>query len=419
MPDTSNISFPNSPIRTNVETNSQNYYQPHSTKNKKEKKVSKLRIGEIVRGTINNRIDSELAFVQIPTGTFKAKIIQNLQKNDSLLFKVMEINPQLVLKVYEVSTGAKKNSIDPSELLRMLDVVSDDFHLDLIKKLIDKRSSIRRDDLLELIKTYTLLGEQAGERNTQAEIFDLLIEMQDGKLPNSGNLIKKLLPLYVSENQISLSLNIIFDFISQDKTDKYLKLKSFFKDIEDNNYKKNNIFKVSGNTNKTDSFYSELKKLTLDENIEQKKILKESLDLILNLIPSLGLWNIISFTRKIPLQYFIPYYFENNYYIIRVKQRVISSGKNEPVSFSFSIPVGESEPVRANVSAFQNQLKVYLSAANDKILNALHQYQTELKESLSDENIEMSEFRLSLGDLRDELNDIGKSHGGEHFTIVV
>jgi hypothetical protein len=418
MPDTSNISFPSSPIRTNVETNSQNYYQRHSTQNKKGKKVSKLRIGEIVRGTINDRIDSELAFVQIPTGTFKAKIIKNLQKNDSLLFKVMEINPQLVLKVYEVSTGAKKNSINPSDLLRMLDVVSDDFHLSLIKKLIDKRSSIRRDDLLELIKTFTLLGGRAGENNTQDEIFDLLIEMQDGKLPNSGNLIKKLLPLFVSENKISDSLNLIHDFISEDKTQTYSKLKEFYKDIEENNYKKNNIFKISTDTNKTESFYSELKNLALGENIEQKS-LKDSLDLILNLIPSLGLWNIISFTRKIPLQYFIPYYFEKNYYIIRVRQRVISSGKNEPVSFSFSIPIGESEPVRANVSAFQNQLKVYLSAANDKILNALHQYQSELKSSLSDENIEMSEFRLSLDELRDELNDIGKSHGGEHFTIVV
>ncbi len=416
MSDTSNISFPSSPIRVNAETNSKNYYQHQPPLKKKNKRGAKLRVGEIVRATIGDRIDSEFAFVQIPTGTFKAKITQNLRRNDSLLFKVIESNPQLILKVYEVSTGAKNNSTDPLELLRMLDVVDDNFHLNLINKLIEKRNSIRRDDLLELVKTCTLVDEHSSHDIRQEEVFDLIIEMQDGKLPLSINLIKKLLPLYVSEDKISEGLNLIFDFVNQDKSNKYQKLSELFADIEQNSYRKNNIFKMS--LGDSDSFYSEIKALLSSSDVEQKR-LRESLHLISDLIPSLGLWNIISFTRKIPLQYFIPYFFEGDYYIIRVKQRLIASGKDDPVSFYFSMPYGSSGQVRARVSAFQNQLKVYLVAANDKILNALSEYQSELKESLDQENVGVLEFQLSLDEIRDELSDINTTHSGDHFTIVV
>ena len=83
-----------------------NQYSGQQNSNpKQENKHSKLRIGEVVRATVLERIDDEMAYVRIPTGTFKAYLGKNLIKDDALLFRVNETSPYLILKIYEVPTG--------------------------------------------------------------------------------------------------------------------------------------------------------------------------------------------------------------------------------------------------------------------------------------------------------------------------
>lgn len=128
-----------------------NQYSGQQNSNpKQENKHSKLRIGEVVRATVLERIDDEMAYVRIPTGTFKAYLGKNLIKDDALLFRVNETSPYLILKIYEVPTGKRDADFDTAEILRMLDIPNNEFYSNLVNIFREYRNSIVREDLLSI-----------------------------------------------------------------------------------------------------------------------------------------------------------------------------------------------------------------------------------------------------------------------------
>ncbi len=395
-----------------------NFYFQQDNQPKQEKKYSKLRIGEVVRATILDRIDNELAYVRIPTGTFKALVGKNLKKDDSLLFKVNEITPYLVLKIYEVPTGKKELLFPTEELIRILDVPENEFYFDLIEVFRQYKNTIVREDLLNIYKVYQqYLGENKYFSN-QTQFLRLAIELNISKLPISLNLIKKLLPLYMNENEINDLLNYLDKNVNELPEPIKSNLIEIFDDVKKNKYNKNNLFILAISENEKQKTFFDLLN-DIDEYEFISKSYKNKSNILRKFIVALSLWNIISFSGKAPLQYFIPYYFEGFYFVIRITKRNYTNNKLEPVSFNFSVPTDNVGEVKGKMLAFQKQLKLYMSNDNNKFIESLDSFKEKLISSLEKNNYNLNSLKISVDDISKELNEINKFDNASHFTIVV
>jgi hypothetical protein len=385
---------------------------------KQENKHSKLRIGEVVRATILERVDDEVAYVRIPTGTFKAYVGKNLIKDDSLLFKVNETNPYLILKVHEVPTGKRESTFSSDELLRILDLPKTEFYTELVNVFRTYKNSIVREHLLSINKVYNKYYDDHKYESTLRQFLQLSIELNLSKLPLSINLIKKLIPLYVEENVISDSLNYIDKNINELPEPLKSELAELLDDVKKNKYNKNNLFILAISDDKDKKSFFEILN-EIDESEKVSKSYKAKSNKIRDLISALSLWNIISFSGKAPLQYFIPYYFENYYFIIRITKRNYTSSKLDPISFNFSVPVENLGEVKNKMIAFQKQLKVYMSNENNKFIESLDSFKDKLVSSLEKNNYNLSSLKISVDDISKELNEINSFDTAQHFTIVV
>lgn len=416
MADLSNISL-SSNVGDVSQGHSGNFYQRPSSEKKKEAVPSKLRVGEIVRGTISERINDEIAFVRIPTGTFKAFVSKNLEKGDSLHFKVIETSPNLILKVYEVSTTFNGKELSANDLLRILDLPNINLYMLLIEKMRKSRRTILREDALDIYKIVSKGEKEFLSKTNLDNLLTQLNEMQKAKLPLSYNLINKLIPLFIDENKISYNLNVLSENLVSLPEIYRVALGDIFSDIRNNSYKKNNLFvlKLSKNQNSI-SFFDALCDISeLDISIE----IKNAAIVIRDLIASMSLWNIISFSGKTPFHYIIPYFYEGEYYIIRIVKQTINKSSNSAVSFVFSMPTQNFGEIRTKVIGFQRQLKVYLEAESDKIISTLEHFRSGLEKAVSSKNFKLESLKIGLEDIESELNDISKSNSGDHFTLVV
>ena len=418
MADTPNISMTGG-IRPISGGSSNNQSFQREEQPKKKKKPSNLRVGEILKGTIVERIDKDFARVKIPTGIFKALVADNLQRNDSLLFKVSDTDPQLVLKVYEVPTGSVDKPANPKAILRILDLAKDDFHLQLISKLVMKRNTIIRDDVLELYKLYTLIKDDV-RRVPLDQVLELIIEMQLAELPVSKNLAIKLLPAFTDENVLSECLNSIHDNIHLAPSSHVEELASYFNYVTDNHHNKNSMFLLNKAPGHEKSFHEIMIKIDEMEitNTDIPRLQRNATKLK-DFIAALGLWNIISFLGNAATQTIIPYFYEKQFYVVRVTQRKIHQGKMDPVSFSFSVPSDNLGEIKNKVLSFQKQLKLYMQAQDEKIVNSLNANQKDLKLALAQNEYNLSVFNIGIDDIKEEISEINKSSSGEHFTFVI
>jgi len=413
-------SIKNNSIISSINTNTGgggNSYSQDNYQQEKEKRPSKLRIGEIVRATISERIDDEMAFVRIPTGTFKAIVGKNLQNNDSLLFKVSETNPYLILKIHEVPTGNKSGTFETEEILRMLDLPQNDFNNQLVDVFKEYKNNILRDDIININKVYKQFSELNKYSNLK-QFLNLVVELNLSKLPLSINLISKLLPLYVEENLVSDCLNYIEKNVNELPNDLRIKINNILEDIRKNRYSKNNIFVLAiSDNNDSQTFFEILNEL--DDRSDVSKSFKAKSNILRDLIGSLSLWNIISFSGKTPLQYFIPYYYEDYYFIIRIVKRNYTNSKLEPLSFYFSVPTENLGEVSSKMLAFQKQLKIYMSNENNKFIESLDTFKEKLITSLEKRNFNLESLKISVEAINKELNQINSVENNSRFTVVV
>lgn len=410
---TSNVSK----VSTGGGGSSGSYSQGDGSQNK-DKKPSKLRLGEIVRATVVERIDDEMAYVRIPTGTFKAIVGKNLKNNDTLLFKVSETSPYLILKIHEVPTGNKNTTYPTDELLRILDLPENEFNTKLVEIFKNKKTSILRDDVLNINKVYNQYSELNKYDNDLTQFLNLVVELNMSKLPLSINLINKLFPLYVEENVISEALNYLERNVKELPNDLKDKVESILEDVKSNKYSKNNMFVLAISEEKENQTFFEILN-EIDERNDVSKSYKGKSNIIRDLIGSLSLWNIISFSGKTPLQYFIPYYYEGYYFIIRIVKRNYTNAKLEPLSFYFSVPTENLGDVKNKMLAFQKQLKLYMSNDNNKFIESLDTFKEKLISSLEKRNYSLDSLKISVEDISKELNQINSSDNNSRFTVVV
>lgn len=148
MNDISNIGGPD---RTGQGGGSGNYYVPMRTRQQIKTETQKLKVGEIVLGTIIEILDKDVARVKLPMGVFSAVLHNRLKSGDTLFLYVAEIEPQLVLRVHSVSTTVAGNLRGSPEIIRILDLPEKPIVNDIINFLLPKKSTILRSEVLNFL----------------------------------------------------------------------------------------------------------------------------------------------------------------------------------------------------------------------------------------------------------------------------
>ncbi|HOQ48438.1 MAG TPA: hypothetical protein PLV01_01265 [Candidatus Kapabacteria bacterium] len=145
MNDIGNIGGPD---RTGQGGGSGNYYVPMRSRQQLKTETQKLKVGEVVLGTVLEMVDKEIAKVKLPMGTFTASLHGKLRPGDVLFFYVAEVEPQLILLVHSVSTSFSGKPRPVAEIARVLNLPDNQRILEIIDFLSVKKSTILRTEVL-------------------------------------------------------------------------------------------------------------------------------------------------------------------------------------------------------------------------------------------------------------------------------
>ena len=141
-------------ISSDLPRQQKDYFVPSYAK---KEPASKLYLGEVVQGVIIEIPSLKEAIVRLPNGTFRAELKGNLKPGDTLFFKVAEVSPSLVLKIWAAPSVVSKVQIQTKELVRILDLPENDDIYELIETYRVKKSTVYRDDILMIYRAYVNL----------------------------------------------------------------------------------------------------------------------------------------------------------------------------------------------------------------------------------------------------------------------
>ncbi|MEJ5244600.1 MAG: hypothetical protein WHV28_02700 [Bacteroidota bacterium] len=206
MNDIGNIGGPD---RTGQGGGSGNYYVPMRSRQQLKTETQKLKVGEVVLGTVLEIIDKEIAKVKLPMGTFSASLHSKLRAGDVLFFYVAEVEPQLVLLVHSVSTSFSGKLRLSSEVARVLNLPENQRILDIIDFLLVKKTTILRTEVLNFSNILDNLNFNDNIHSKSAyfnAIFTVVISLgKDVEL--AGRFVDVFLPLQELYNKLSQSSN--------------------------------------------------------------------------------------------------------------------------------------------------------------------------------------------------------------------
>jgi hypothetical protein len=201
---------------TNSPESSVNYFKSQTGGHEhRESKFISLRVGEIVQGSIVEVYSDKEVLVKLPIGTLTATLMGKLKKGDALFFRVMEIDPGLVLRIYAVGTRVKSKENTTEELVRILDLPDHPFYMNFFEYIKNKRTLITRDEMLLFFKSYISLPEEEHKQETVINIYKTLHMMKDALIPLKTDLYFKLKPFFIGEKNILNNFEIIYRNIDQ------------------------------------------------------------------------------------------------------------------------------------------------------------------------------------------------------------
>ena len=182
-----------------VGSNSSGFYYYSFNKKKNNPQFAKLHPGEIVQGLIIDIPEPEYANVRIPIGVFKAKLHGNLRQGDEMFFKIEEIQPALVLKIYSVSAFFKGEEHDIDEIMRMLDIPHKPEWKQIINIYKKMKPNIIRDEILHIIKGFSMISDELFEKYENEVLIKTLLFFLDSEIDINDTNIKTFIK-YFSTN---------------------------------------------------------------------------------------------------------------------------------------------------------------------------------------------------------------------------
>jgi len=390
---------------------SKNSYQGSGRK-KKGSNPSKLHIGEIVRGTIVEKIESNIAKVRIPTGTFLSIVASNLLKEDTLLFKVIKTHPDLILKVHEINTHSDGKEVSLEDLIRLLDLPNNDFYNILIKIIRERKKTVFKEDIIELEKVFKFILNKLPQNVSFEQVLKMLVEMYIYGLPFTEKLILKLLPLFISEEKLSYYFKELEHFADELDAENQFIIKTIVLAIKKNEESRKDIFIMSA---KSSNLFNVL---NIEKNNKHKQHTLDIIKELRSFLIALNIWNALSVEGITNYIFILPFYYSDNYFFIKMRMNNNSYTKDEAISFSFSMPTEDDQEVKSHISAFKNNLKMFLISKNKELLGELKNNKEQLKQALENKDFNLDSLNFTTKDINDILAQ-KKDNSNRHFTVVV
>lgn len=123
-----------------------------------------FRVGEIIRGTVQQIFSENQALIDLPNGRFVAEVNGKFKQGDTLFFQVQSIEPIFELRIHSIFSKIKDRPLPVLEILRMLNLPTNKIFMEVIENLKKSNSLILRNDVLSISNNLnTLLSVQPRE----------------------------------------------------------------------------------------------------------------------------------------------------------------------------------------------------------------------------------------------------------------
>lgn len=392
------------------------------TRNPISKKVYK---GEVVHGTILDKPEANQAVVRLPTGTFRAYLQGELSKGDSLFFKIVDVSPSLVLRIYAAALSSEGKKIDSSEILRVLNLPHREFYLQLIDYLRSFQSTISREELLLLFNNYSVLLESDLKKASVNDIFRILVYFQELELPFSRNAFSKLLPAFLGHKFLKSNLELIESNLDVIPEEFRNSLKTIFKSIKSANSDFNTMLRLFLSGLKSE-FYEVLSQFaTKYRQSQNAQILKAvaAANNILDSIEANAIYNSIAKLNNIPMFYYLPFYIAGSLHFVKLKianKDTANRKRKKSTKFSLKIETGNFGDALAEGILSENNLTLNLLVESDEALSALALKKEELEASLREIGLQFAAINITSKEHRadDLLSEVIKTKQ-QNFNVVV
>ncbi|MDQ1265964.1 MAG: hypothetical protein QG635_1116, partial [Bacteroidota bacterium] len=364
---------------------------------------------------------------------YNANLQGNLKKGDTLFFKVLSLEPSLVLKIHSVSSSIGGKEIAAEELLRMLDLPEAPIYFDILNFLKSHKSTVVRDDTLIYYKIYASVKENVKKSKSPDELFQAVLTLEEYNLPPGTKLFNKLLPVFDGADNIMKALKLLENNI--DKLPPIIadQLKKVF----------GRLLREKTGTNFTSGFFSF--KSSKDSDIRQLSSIlidllaydddkafsashseiKEAAKDILDTLEAKEVWNAFAIQNQQPLQLILPFVISGRIHICQLALQRHVEKNNEDEStlmFSFDTLTKRLGVVSAFGSAISEKLSLSMSAETEEAAKILSVHIEELKKSLQAEGFTIVSLKVASRERTEE--EIHAVQQGAHtqqqgFRVVV
>lgn len=299
-------------------TGSTSYYYP--ARRRKSTGPKRLKIGEIVLGTIINVISHREAVVRLPNGTFMCVIEGKFKKGDTLFFKVFKIEPALVLKIYAAPISSSGKTLSNVDLVRMLDLPETVGYADIVDILRSFSNVIIRDEVLLIVRDYNALSGSFLADRDYRQVIKTIQMLRDADMEVNDQNAGLYYPLWEQVSVLEKALYTIEknikqlpEKLSESLHEKFLilhnpspspaELIDFFTSDDSVNKSLHNLLFKMLEDHKDDEYFRDI---------------RESTELLLGALDAQDLWNSKAVEKDEPLYFFIPISGKGDYSLARI-----------------------------------------------------------------------------------------------------
>ncbi len=335
----------------NSEERRNNTYFYH--KQAPEKAPNKLRIGEIVKGTILDTHYSKIATVQLPIGTLKAELNGNLEKGDTLFFIVQEVEPSLVLKIYSLQVIQDNRLLDTSEIIRILDVSNNKFFNKLIDYVKKERNIIVREVLLSCFESFGLIKNSDYQKLPASTLFNTLLFFAELGIQFSLSAFNQMKYAFYSTYNIEKLLNSLLDYLNLSMNEV---VKPILNELEhiDSSFKSQDFF-----TFRQDSFGQKVINLISKEHNLIDEVCLDMLKTISKIISAKEAEKVLQISAGNIFTIFVPYRITESIQVLEINCDILSN----PPKYWFDIEIDNSK-VNLTIEFSKTDTKLVLISSN-------------------------------------------------------
>ncbi|MCX7736050.1 MAG: hypothetical protein N2319_05000 [Candidatus Kapabacteria bacterium] len=282
---------------------------------------SRLKIGEIVPGKILEVHKPDIAIVSLPEGNFSAVLHSNLRSDDYLYFKVIETEPNLLLKIHSVPVKFEGKEISNSDIIRILDIPSNNFFIELISSLKKIRKNILRDEIIVINQFFANLPNEFKDYTKLNIAFNLILFLLDNKIQLSHTNYFAFSNVFYL-NKLANSLEIIYKYVKKTNDDVFKELNDIFEKIKNPEKSIKDLFDVFLYENSQRSqlkFYDAIARILdrIGSDAEFSSLI-EPLKVVMRFIEILHIFNLINYKNKNNLLLILPYFRNDKFYLARI-----------------------------------------------------------------------------------------------------